>query len=114
MRVTLWDDGVEVCNNHKTLDQLKNTADSKHDIDCGNGRSLTMTNNGETLTYNAPDGSITLKAYVRYEDRHTQTCALGYGSEFEYAFDNGKCANCPVQTLCGQVARCDKFNGKCK
>jgi hypothetical protein len=77
MRVTLWDDGVEVCNNHKTLDQLKNTADSKHDIDCGNGRSLTMVNNGETLTYNAPDGSITLKAYVRYEDRHTETCALG-------------------------------------
>jgi hypothetical protein len=114
MRVTLWDDGVEVCDVHRNLDQATNTADSKHDFDCGNGRSLTMTQNGEILTYNAPDGSITLNAYDGQEDRRTESCAIGYGSEFEYAFDNGKCSNCPVQKLCNWTDKCLKFDGKCK
>jgi hypothetical protein len=113
IRVTLWDNGVEVCNVRKSLKQATNNADSIITMDCGNGRSVTMTDNGGILTYDAPDGSITLDAYDEYVDRHTDTCAIKYGSEYEYVFHNGKCRNCPRQELCNAVARCDKFDGRC-
>lgn len=114
MRVTLWDDGVEVCNVRQTLDQLKNNGEKTFKFDCGGGRSVTMGNNGRELTYDAPDGSISLKAYAWQDDWHAEICALGTGSEFENVFDNGKCGNCPVQKLCNWDDRCDDFDGKCK
>jgi hypothetical protein len=113
MRVTLWDNGVNVCDVHRNLDQATNNGNSKYTFDCGNGRSVTMTKNGRSLTYDAPDGSISLEAYDWMEDWHADICAIGTGSEFEYVFDNGKCGNCPVQKLCNSDG-CVKFDGKCK
>ena len=114
MRVTLWDNGVEVCDVHRNLNEATNNGEKDIDFDCGGGRSLTMRNNGRELTYKAPDGSISLSAYDWQEDWHTTSCALGRGSEFENVFNNGKCGNCPVQELCGWVEKCYKFDGKCK
>ena len=114
MHVTLWDDGVEVCDVRQDLDEFKNNGEKEFKFDCGGGRSVTMGNNGRKLKYDAPDGSISLDAYSWQEDWHAQICALGTGSEFENVFDNGKCGNCPVQKLCGWVEKCYKFDGKCK
>lgn len=114
MRVTLWDNGVEVCDVRQDLDRTTNNNELGYDFDCGGGRSLIMRNNGRKLTYNAPDGSISLDAYDWGADWHTTNCGSGRGSEFENVFDNGKCANCPVQKLCGWVEKCYKFDGKCK
>ena len=114
MRITLWDDGVEVCDVRKDLPQATNNKNSVYDFDCGDGRSLTMTKNGERLTHNAPDGSISLDAYDKQEDWNAEICLIGRGAEFEYVFDNGKCSNCPVQELCNWTDKCLKFDGKCK
>jgi hypothetical protein len=37
--------------------------DSKYTFDCGNERSVTRTENARSLTYDAPDGSVSLEAY---------------------------------------------------
>jgi hypothetical protein len=113
IRVTLWDNGVNVCDVRKTLDRNTNNGEQIYKLDCGSGRSVTMTGNGRQLTYDAPDGSITLKAYDWMEDWKADICGPVKGSEFEYVFDNGKCGNCPVQKLCNSNV-CTKFDGKCK
>jgi hypothetical protein len=114
MRVTLWDDGVEVCNVRQDLDRFSNNGEKEYTFDCGSGRSAIMGDNGRDLTYNTPDGSIKLSAYDWTKDLKSDVCGtVVKGSEFENVFDNGKCGNCPVQKLCNSD-RCIKFDGKCK
>lgn len=113
MQVTLWDNGVEVCDVSLSLGIFKQNGEDEFNFDCGSGRTVIMGRNGRDLTYNAPDGSISLTAYDWQQDLHAQICNLGNGFEFENVFDNGQCSNCPVQELCGWVEKCYKFDGKC-
>lgn len=112
MSVQLWDNGVQVCDVQKNLDRKTTHKDKPVDFDCGDGRSLRMENNGRKLTYEAPDGSITLDASDRQQGLNANVCALGRGFEFKNVFDNGKCTNCSMQKLCRWVVKCYEFDGK--
>ncbi|KAF2155198.1 glycoside hydrolase family 18 protein [Myriangium duriaei CBS 260.36] len=114
MKVQLWDNGVLTCDTGSG--KTGASSDSKWTMDCGNGNSLEVTNDGADLVYTANDGSISLS----HSDGHHDTPQCGgtdenpiKGFQFEYVFDNGQCANCNVATLCDYRNYCPKFDGSC-
>jgi hypothetical protein len=114
--VQIWDDGVKVCDIDKDpLDQNSKT----YDFECGNDRSVSVARNAKTITYNAPDGSITLQVDFAAKTKtgyHADKCAgepKGRGSIYEVAYQGGQCTGCPAPDVCGEFS-CGDFDGKCE
>jgi hypothetical protein len=105
---------VKVCDVEKDhMDQ--NSQPDNYDFDCGNGRSASVDQYLKKLTYNAPDGFVTMDMALSKTGYHADTCAgepQGRGDVGEAGYQNGQCASCPVHSVCGDFS-CG-FDGKCK
>ncbi|KAK6438348.1 hypothetical protein LTR95_005451 [Oleoguttula sp. CCFEE 5521] len=113
MVVQLWDNGVETCDKGKYIDGASD--ETVYSFDCGNGNSVSLTDNGASMTYTASGGSITLTPFKR--DKYSAQCGGTderpvTGLNYEYAYENGQCSKCHIADLCDFRGTC-KFDGSC-
>jgi hypothetical protein len=114
LAVQVWDNGVKVCDVNKS-NSVQNS-DSVNKLDCGNGRSVSVTGFGSPVTYNAPDGSVDMVHTVTKTGLPTKECkgkAKSSAWVYESAFNNFQCTKCPTADVCDALS-CSDFDGKCE
>lgn len=120
MGVEVWENGVQVCQVGKNI--FLASDETEYDMDCGNGASVMVTDNGGRLVYQSSDG---WQSEIAMTDGHHYTEVCGFlerasgsitdikGWQFEYIFDNGECGSCHTASLCDYNSPCPDFDGSC-